>query len=661
MIVSAAQAVYLCVFAPLIGGLVVGLLGKRLNRVLAHRVAILFMLISFASALFIAKYILLDHQPALHLHLFNWVIAGSYHLQIGLLVDQLTAMMMLVVTFVATLVHVYSIGYMSDDPGYQRFFSYVSVFTFAMLSLVSADNFVLLFFGWEGVGLISYLLIGFWFEKETAVFGSLKAFIVNRVGDLGFILGLALILYLFNTLDYAPVFKQASSAVSHSITLFPGVSCSAITLVCILLFIGAAGKSAQMPLHVWLPESMEGPTPISALIHAATMVTAGVYLVCRMSPLFQLSEVSQTLIVVLGGLTALFTGILGVFQYDIKRVIAYSTLSQLGYMMVGAGISAYNAAMFHLMMHACFKALLFLAAGSVIIGMHHEQDMRKMGGLWKYMPITWVGFAVGGLALSAIPPFSGFFSKDSIIDAAHFSHIPGGQFAYWCVLLGAFVTALYTFRGFFMTFHGKPRFHGVLKGHVVKESPWVMTLPIICLAIPSTVLGGLLIHHLLYASPSAFGHALLVLPQYDVLLQLKAHFHGAADMMIAALTSLPFWFAISGVVVAWLVTIGMPERALRFRQQAKSVMFIFDKKFGFDDFNQIVLVRGTQKLAKRCYYFMDLKFLDSCLVLGAGRLVLRAARRLRDLQTGYIYHYVFAMLVGVFLCLLWIHWGMSSI
>jgi NADH-quinone oxidoreductase subunit L len=651
-----SQFVYLCIFSPLVGGILVGLFGKTLGRIPSHRFTIALMIVSFLSAATLFNALIFNHHAPIHLNLFSWVVSGSAHLEIGLLVDNLTVMMMVVVTFVSSLVHIYSIGYMHDDDGYQRFFSYMSVFTFAMLSLVGADNFVLLFFGWEGVGLVSYLLIGFYFEKESAVVGSLKAFMVNRVGDLGFLLAIALILYYFGTLSYLPVFDKVPAVLPATMNIFPGLNASVITVICVLLFVGAAGKSAQMPLHVWLPESMEGPTPISALIHAATMVTAGVYMVCRMSPLFQFSVPAQTLVIVLGGLTALFTGILGVFQFDIKRVIAYSTLSQLGYMMVAAGASAYNAAMFHLMMHACFKALLFLAAGSVIVGMHHEQDMRKMGGLWRHMPVTWICFAIGGLALSAIPPFSGFFSKDTIIDAAKLSTIPGASFAYWCVLLGAFITGLYTFRGFFMTFHGKERFaqHGA---HKVKESPWVITMPLVLLAIPSLLLGGLVIHSLLYAHPTAFGNAFFVLPEFDVLATLGKEFHGAGSMMLDAFTSAPFWLAIIGIAVAWMVTIGAPEKAASLKPRFAWFMKIMDCKYGFDALNDLLFVRGAQKLGKFFYYTGDVKIVDGGMVHGTGRIIMWFAELIKRLQTGYLYHYAFSMIMGVFVFFLWVLLG----
>jgi len=445
------------VLAPLAGSLIAGLFGKKIGRANAHRVAILGVGIAFVLSLIVAKLLFLDHVPVFDGNIYNWASGGAlshFSFNIGFHVDQLTAVMLLVVTFVSLLVHIYTIGYMADDPGYQRFFSYIALFTFAMLMLVSANNFLQLFFGWEGVGLVSYLLIGFWFKRESALQGSLKAFLVNRVGDFGFLLGIAVIFAYTGSLDYDTVFGQASVLAKQHISLIPGASWSLVTVICLLLFVGAMGKSAQVPLHIWLPESMEGPTPISALIHAATMVTAGVFMIARMSPLYEFSPTALSVVLVIGATGALFTGLLALVMTDIKRVIAYSTLSQLGYMMVAMGVSAYSVGIFHLATHACFKAVLFLGAGSVIIALHHEQDMRKMGGLWRYMPITYITYLIGSLALCAIPPFAGFFSKDMIIDAAKVATIPGAHYAYYCVLLGAFVTALYTFRSLFMTFHG---------------------------------------------------------------------------------------------------------------------------------------------------------------------------------------------------------------
>ncbi len=640
------------VLAPLAASIIAGLFGRLIGPVGAHRITILGMLIAFIMNLMVFKLIMIDHLGPVDVNIYTWVQSGSSSFYVGFLVDQLSACMMMLVTFVSLFVHIYSIVYMKDDPGYQRFFSYMSLFTFAMLMLVLANNFATLFFGWEGVGLVSYLLIGFWFNKPTAAFGGLKAFIVNRVGDMGMILGIAAILTYFGTLNYHDVFAHKDILQGQTITIFAGHPWSVATVTCILLFIGAAGKSAQMPLHVWLPESMEGPTPISAMIHAATMVTAGVYMVARFSPLFEMSQVSLTVVLVLGATTCLFCGLLGVVQHDIKRVIAYSTLSQLGYMMAGVGASAYSAGMFHLFTHGCFKALLFLAAGSVIVANHHNQDMRKMGGLYKYMPITYVTFLIGALALSAIPPFAGYYSKDTIIDAVHFSTIPGSSYAYVCVLLGAFVTALYTFRAFFLTFHGKDNVPSDVKAHL-KESPWVMTLPLILLAIPSLILGFVLVEPLIYAQPALLGSSIFVAPQYDVILKMAPDFKGPWSMAIHCFMTAPFWLAVAGIVVSWICWIGFPMWATFFRTRFSWVHYALEKKYGFDDFNQIILVRGTRVLGQFLLVAFDIKLIDRFFVNGSGRMIVWVSKMMRQFQTGYLYHYAFAMVIGLFVLLGW--------
>lgn len=646
---------YLClgmVLAPLIASIIAGLFGKIIGRVGAHSITILGILIAFILNLFVFKYIIFDGVGPVDINIYTWVQSGAFTFNVGFLVDQLSACMMMLVTFVSLLVHIYSIGYMADDNGYQRFFSYMSLFTFAMLMLVLANNFATLFFGWEGVGLVSYLLIGFWFTKPTAAFGSLKAFIANRVGDMGMILGIAGILTYFGTLNYHDVFVNKTILLNQTINIFPGYSWNAVTVICILLFIGAAGKSAQMPLHVWLPESMEGPTPISAMIHAATMVTAGVYMVTRFSPLFEMSQASLSLVLVIGATTCLFCGLLGIIQHDIKRVIAYSTLSQLGYMMAGVGASAYTAGMFHLFTHGFFKALLFLAAGSVIVANHHNQDMRKMGGLYKYMPITYITFLIGGLALSAIPPFAGFYSKDTIIDAVGMSTIPGAHYAYYCVLIGAFVTALYTFRAFFLTFHGKDNVPQEIKKHL-HESPWVMTLPLILLAIPSVVIGFVLIQPLVYSQPGLLGNTIFIAPEHNVIAQLAPDFHGATAMALHSIFTAPFWLAIAGVIVAWVACIAVPVCADFCKTRFSWIYYILEKKYGFDDFNQIVLVRGTQRLGQFLLVVFDVKLIDHFFVNGTGRLIAWLSKVLRHLQTGYLYHYAFAMVIGLFVFLGW--------
>ncbi len=642
------------VLAPLAGGLLAGLYGKQLGKQGTHWVTILGVAISFVLSLAIFKLLILGQASPYNGNVYTWAISGNLQFNIGFLVDKLTAIMMLVVTFVSLLVHIYTIGYMADDPGYQRFFSYISCFTFAMLMLVTANNFLQLFFGWEGVGLISYLLIGFWFKRESANLGSFKAFLANRVGDFGFILGIAAILDTFGSVDYQTVFAQLqqSDIVNQTMTLLPGMQVSVITVIAILLFIGAMGKSAQIPLHVWLPESMEGPTPISALIHAATMVTAGVFLVARMSGLFELSPVALSVVLVVGATGALFMGLLGITQYDIKRVVAYSTLSQLGYMMAAEGASAYQAGIFHLVTHAAFKALLFLAAGSVIIGMHHEQDMRKMGGLRNYMPVTYVTFFIGALSLSAIPPFSGFFSKDAIIEAIHLSTIPGAGYAYILTLLGAFVTALYTFRAFFLTFHTKPRMDNHTKERL-QESPWVVWLPLVILAVPSTVLGGLWIEPMLFKKTGLLGQAITVLPAHDVLGTLGEHYHGAWAMVKHAFYTAPFWLSLGGIFVAWLFCAAKPQWSEWAKCRFALPYRILVNKYGFDDFNEVVLVRNTRRMADYFFYVGDLKFIDGFFVNGSGRFIDWLSRVGRKMQSGYLYHYAFAMIVGLLVFLAW--------
>lgn len=638
---------------PLLGAILAGVFGVIIGRVASHTVTILGVLISFIGACIIFNSLVLQHQPAVNLIAYTWGTSGAFHFNVGFLIDNLTATMMLVVTGVSLLVHLYSVGYMRGDSGYQRFFSYISLFTFAMLMLVTANNFFQLFFGWEAVGLVSYLLIGFWFNRESANFGSLKAFIVNRVGDFGFILGIGGIIAIFGTVDFLPVFSQAPAVAAKlpTITLFANTPWSIITVICILLFVGAMGKSAQMPLHIWLPESMEGPTPISALIHAATMVTAGVYMVARLSPLYELSASALTFVLVIGATTALFTGILGVVQNDIKRVVAYSTLSQLGYMVAALGASAFAAGIFHLVTHAAFKALLFLAAGSVILAMHHEQDMRKMGGLRRYLPLTYICFLIGALALAAIPPFSGFYSKDAIIEAVHLSTISGAGYAYIALLIGAFVTALYIFRAFFMTFHGSCS--AKTSQDKIRENGWVIWLPLIILAIASIVIGFLWAYPMLYQTDSVLAQAVYVAPQYNVLQKLAIDYHGVWALAVNALTSLPFWLAIAGIITAWFCYVVRPTVPTTLAVKFSWLYQILIRKYGFDDFNQIVFVRGTRGLARILYRYGDMRLIDNGLVNGTGRVIQGISALLKRLQTGYIYHYALAMIIGVLVLVLW--------
>lgn len=637
---------------PLAGALIAGLGGKLIGRRGAHSVTIIFMGFAFLISCYLFQQIVLAGQPPVNGVLYRWVTSGSFHFDIALLIDRLSATMALVVCFVSFMVHIYTVGYMADDPGYQRFFSYVSLFTFAMLALILANNFLLLFFGWEGVGLVSYLLIGFWFKRESAVFGSLKAFLANRVGDFGFVLAIAGVLMYFGSLDYDFVFVHVPMVLDKTLMLFPHTPVSVVTIICVLLFVGAMGKSAQVPLHVWLPESMEGPTPISALIHAATMVTAGIYMVARMSPLFENSPAALSLVLVIGATTCLFMGILAVFHHDIKRVIAYSTLSQLGYMAVALGSSAYDAAIFHLVTHAFFKALLFLAAGSVIIGLHHEQDMRKMGGLAKYMPVTYLTFAIGAISLSAIPPFAGFYSKDAIIEAVHLSTTPGAHYAYYCVLAGAFITPLYIFRAFFLTFHGKERMDAHTKEHV-HESPWVVLIPLICLAVPSIIAGSILVGPMLFADPKLLGDTILVLQPHNVLQQLAHHFEGAKLMALEAPKSLSFWLALAGITTAWFFNLMVPQLAENLKKRFSFLYNIMVKKYGFDDFNQIVIVHGSRWLGNFFYTISDLKLIDGLFVNGSGKAIRWFSRVTRRIQTGYLYHYALAMILGLLVFLGW--------
>lgn len=644
------------ILLPLLGSLIAGLLGKQIGRRATHCVTIFLVAISFLLSSYLFSEIVIQNKPGVNGVIYRWVTAGLFHFDVSLLIDHLSVTMLFIVSFVSLMVHVYTIGYMADDPGYQRFFSYVSLFTFAMYVLVLADNFVLLFFGWEGVGLVSYLLIGFWFKRESAVFGSLKAFLANRVGDLGFLLAIAAILKYFGHVDYQFVFSNVVTVLDQTMPIFPGIQVSVITVICILLFIGAMGKSAQVPLHVWLPESMEGPTPISALIHAATMVTAGIYMVARMSPLFEYSPAALSLVLMLGATTCLFMGILAIFNHDIKRVIAYSTISQLGYMTVALGVSAYDAAIFHLFTHAFFKALLFLAAGSVIIAMHHEQDMRKMGGLASYLPVTYLTFAIGAISLAAIPPFAGFYSKDAIIEAAKLSTIPGAHYAYFCVLAGAFITPLYIFRALFLTFHGKERMDAHTRDHI-HESPWVILFPLLCLSIPSIIAGGMLIEPMLFGKPTLLGASIFVLPDHDVLQKMSHHFEGATVMAIHATRSLPFWLAMAGIVTAWFFNLYAPQIAEKLKKRFSFLYAIMQRKYGFDDFNQIVLVRGSRWLAHIFYDYSDLKLIDGLFVNGSGKSIRWFANVARKIQTGYLYHYALVMLIGLLLFLGWLLLG----
>ncbi len=645
------QNVYLAiVLAPLLGAIIAGLFGHRIGRSGAHWITIIGVAISFLLSLVALRHHVLDGAEPYNGSVYTWMMIEGIRMEVGFLVDNLTAVMISTVTFVSLMVHIYTIGYMHDDDGYQRFFSYIALFTFSMLMLVMANNFLQLFFGWEAVGLVSYLLIGFWFKRENAIFANLKAFLVNRVGDFGFLLGIAAVLMAFNSLDYADVFAAAPLMANMTVQIIPGADWSLMTVTCILLFIGAMGKSAQVPLHVWLPDSMEGPTPISALIHAATMVTAGIFMVARMSPLFELSSTALSFVLVIGSITALFMGFLGIVQNDIKRVVAYSTLSQLGYMTVALGVSAYSAAIFHLMTHAFFKALLFLGAGSVIIAMHHEQDIRKMGGLWKYMPITWITFLLGTLALIGTPGFAGFYSKDSILEAVHASQIPGASFAYFAVMLGVFVTSLYSFRLYFLVFHGKERMDHHTREHL-HETPAVVTVPLIMLAIPSVVIGAMTIQPLLFGN--VFESVIYVAPEHNVLEHLAEHFHGAMSFALHGLAGLPFILVLAGFGSAFYLYMVRPDLPDLIQRKFAVLYDIMVRKYLFDEIYQAVFMRGSQNLGAALWKYVDAGLIDGLMVNGTARLVGWFAVVARHLQSGYLYHYAFSMIIGLLILLTW--------
>ena len=661
--------------APLVGAIVAGFGGKWVGRSGSHWITILGVLLSFIGS--VAVLLQVNGGARFNATVYEWMVLGPLKMEIGFLVDGLAAMMMTVVSFVSLMVHIYTIGYMEDDDGYQRFFAYISLFTFSMLMLVMSNNFLQLFFGWEAVGLVSYLLIGFWFKRPTAIFANMKAFLVNRVGDFGFILGIGLLVAYAGTLNYAEVFAAFSKDggdLAH--ITFPGTQWMLITVACICLFIGAMGKSAQFPLHVWLPDSMEGPTPISALIHAATMVTAGIFMVARMSPLFELSDTALSFVLVIGSITALFMGFLGIIQNDIKRVVAYSTLSQLGYMTVALGVSAYSVGVFHLMTHAFFKALLFLAAGSVIIGMHHDQDIRNMGGLRKYMPITWLTSLVGSLALIGTPLFSGFYSKDSIIEAVHASHLPGAGFALFAVTAGVFVTAFYSFRMYFLVFHGEERFgqvhaehhgdhddeepatghhHGLAPGDKPHESPWVVTAPLVLLALPSVFIGYWTIGPMLHGE--FFKDSIVVnAAAHPAMEEIGREFHGALAMALHSLASLPFWLALAGVASAWWFYLKQPAIPAAIKARFAWVYRLLDNKYYMDWFNEHVLAAGARLLGMGLWKGGDVGLIDGALVNGSARAVGGLAQWTRLLQTGYLYIYALVMLLGIFALMTWQLW-----
>ncbi|MGE4375992.1 MAG: NADH-quinone oxidoreductase subunit L [Burkholderiaceae bacterium] len=656
--------------APLAGAVLVGIFGtslggNKIGRTLSHGLTILGVLVAFILSVMTLKSVALD-GARFNETIYTWMVAGGLKMEVGFWVDSLTAMMMVVVTFVSLMVHVYTIGYMAEDEGYDRFFAYISLFTFSMLMLVMSNNLLQLFFGWEAVGLVSYLLIGFWFNKPSAIFANMKAFLVNRVGDFGFILGIGLIAAYAGTLNYGEIFAKAHVLAELG---FPGTDWLLITVICICLFIGAMGKSAQFPLHVWLPDSMEGPTPISALIHAATMVTAGIFMVARMSPLFELSDAALNFILIIGGVTALFMGLLGIVQNDIKRVVAYSTLSQLGYMTVALGASAYSVAVFHLMTHAFFKALLFLGAGSVIMGLHHNQDIRWMGGVRKYMPITWITFLLASLALIGTPFFSGFYSKDSIIEAVHASHLPAAGFAHFAVLAGVFITAFYSFRLYFLVFHGKERYdqnpdaheteahaHGHdAHHHAPHESPWVVTVPLVLLAIPSVVSGFLFIGPMLFGD--FFKDAIFVdLAKHPAMAELAQAFHGPVAMALHGLQAAPFWLALAGVALAYYMYLVNPAVPAALKRRLHPLYVLMDNKYYLDWINENIIARAARILGTVLWKGGDRAIIDGAVVNGSWKIVGWVAGVVRWVQSGYVYHYALFMILGVFVFLTYFVW-----
>ena len=642
------EQIYLTIaLAPLVGAIFAGFFGSLLGRMATNVVTIVGVLISTVLSLYVFNHHVLDGGEIFNQNLYTWMQIGELNVSVGFLIDNLTAVMLVVVSFVSLMVHIYTIGYMHDDAGYTKFFSYISLFTFSMFMLVMSNNFMQLFFGWEAVGLVSYLLIGFWHHKESAVEANLKAFLVNRVGDFGFLLGIALVLMYFGSLDYVEVFASLGNVAG--VTMLDGAS--VITVICILLFIGAMGKSAQVPLHVWLPGSMEGPTPISALIHAATMVTAGIFMVSRMSPMFELSETALIVVMIVGAVTALFMGLLGIVQNDIKKVVAYSTLSQLGYMTVALGVSAYSVAIFHLMTHAFFKALLFLGAGSVIVALHHQQDIRKMGGLRKKMPITYWTALIGTLALIGFPGFAGFYSKDMIIEAVHFSQLPFADWVYVAVIIGVFITAFYSLRMFFLVFHGESRMDEHTASHV-KESPLSITLPLVALAIPSVVIGYLTIDPMLFNG--WLDNAITVAASHGSMASLQESFHGAGGMIVHALQTWPFWMMVGGIASAWVLTLHRAEWATWIQKKFHRSNYVLESLYGFDRFNDIVFVQGVKKLGNFLWKVSDSGLIDKLVVNGSARLVGFIGSMVRPIQTGYVYHYAFFMIFSLLIILTWV-------
>ena len=636
----------IALITPLIGGLLAGFIGSRISKFFTHWITTLGIFISFGISCWILIDVFLNPSLLINQNIYEWMSIAGFNFKAGILIDHLTVSMMAVVTFISLMVHIYSIGYMHDDPGYHRFFCYISLFTFSMMLLVMSNNLLQLFFGWEGVGLMSYLLIGFWYKKESAIQANFKAFIVNRVGDMGLILGIAVIFSIIGSLDYQTIFNSSTELVNAKISIINDYSVSGITLACLLLFFGAMGKSAQMPLHVWLPDSMEGPTPISALIHAATMVTAGVYMVARMSPLFELSSIALSVILIVGATTAVFSGLLGIVQFDIKRIIAYSTISQLGYMMVAAGVSAYSASIFHLMTHAFFKSLLFLAAGSVIIALHHEQDIRKMGGLKQYMPVTYLAALVGSLSLIGFPGFAGFFSKDALIEAVAHSSNLGSEFAYYCVLIGVFITALYTFRFLFLVFHGNTRHQG---GDQIKESSWVILIPLILLSIPSVMIAWPTLGILVFGD--FFSNSIQQISSYEL---FGYKYQSPLNFMIHAFSGPVIYLSFIGIITAWVCYIKWPQLPEKISKQFMNIHKILVNKYYFDHFYEKVIAKNTVKLGSMFWNFGDIKIIDDFFVNGTAIKIQQLSLITKKMQSGYIYHYALMMVIGLSLFLAWI-------
>ena len=661
--------------APLVGSALAGILGTKLGgnvlgRRAAHSLTILGVFVAFVLSALTLKSVALD-GARFNETIYQWMVVGDLKMEIGFMVDGLTAMMMCVVTFVSLMVHIYTMGYMEEDASYNRFFSYISLFTFSMLMLVMSNNLLQLFFCWEAVGLVSYLLIGFWFNKPTAIFANMKAFLVNRVGDFGFILGIGLLAAYTGSLNYTEIFAKAPGLAGIEFPWYVfGQDAMLVTVIGICLFIGAMGKSAQFPLHVWLPDSMEGPTPISALIHAATMVTAGIFMVARMSPIYELSDTALNFILVIGAITALFMGFLGIIQNDIKRVVAYSTLSQLGYMTVALGASAYSVAVFHLMTHAFFKALLFLAAGSVIMGVHHNQDIRWMGGLRKYMPITWLTSLLGTLALIGTPFFSGFYSKDSIIEAVHFSNLPAAGFAHFAVLAGVFVTSFYSFRLYFLVFHGQERYdqnpdahhddhhhddhghHGDGKPH---ESPWVVTLPLTLLAIPSVLIGYLAIEPMLFGE--FLKDAITVNGNLHPAMKIfEEEFHGPIAMAMHAVSTPPFYLALAGAVTAWYMYMVNPAVPAMFARVLRPLIVVLENKYYMDWINENIIAKSARGLGVVLWKGGDRGIIEGGVVNMSWKIVGLVSALARRAQTGYLYHYAFVMIAGVLAFMTYFVW-----